>query len=515
MSDWSHGYDVSGLYTYSFFREMAPDWLDLCARVSGNMAPRRGEGGSFRYLELGTGQGAGLCAMAAANPQGEFLGIDFHPGHIAHAQELAAASGLTNIRFIEADFVALAAQWPADFGTFDYIGLHGIYSWVPADVRRTVVECIAHASRPGALVYNSYNTQPGWLTTVPFQHVASRLKLAAGQGSDAALGNAIALFDKLAAADGAIFKAMPPLKMRLDSVRTKDRSYLAQEYLHDNWHPLWHSEVARELAGAKLGYVGSATITEMLLPGVLGREMQDLVEAQPTPSLQQDVQDIVINQTFRRDLFCRGPRPIVGSDRAAIADTMVHLVTVPRSQGPLVVEATFGQLPIDREAVDAVVAALGEGAKPIGELAALPKVREKVGSRGVRTILLMIHNRIAAVGSAEPAAAAVSDRFNAAIARAGSRGQSYRFLAAAQLGSSVTVREIDLMMLDAWLESSRKADAAALAEGAASRLAALGRKIERDGKPLDSAEAGQYLSKLSAAFLDRLIPTWRRLGVLA
>lgn len=515
MSDWSHGYDVSGLYTYGFFREMAPDWLDLCARVSGHLAPRRGEGGSFRYLELGTGQGAGLCALAAANPHGEFLGIDFHPAHIAHAQELAAAGGLTNIRFVEADFVALAAHWPADFGTFDYISLHGIYSWVPADVRRKVIECIDHASRPGALVYNSYNTQPGWLTTVPFQHVASRLKLAAGQTSDAALGNAVDLFDKLAAANGAIFKAMPPLKMRLDSVRTKDRSYLAQEYLHDNWHPMWHSEVARELADAKLGYVGAATIPDMLLPAALGREMQDLIEAQPTPPLRQDVQDIVVNQTFRRDLFCRGPRPIGGGHQAAINGTMVHLLSAPSPQGELVVKANFGQLAIDREAVDAVVAALGEGAKSIGELAALPKVREKVGARAVRMILLMIHDRIVAIGTAEPAVAGPSARFNAAIARTASRGQPYRFLAAAELGSALAAREVDLMMLDAWLQSSGKADAAALAEGFSSRLAALGRKIERDGKPLDSAEAARYLAKLSASFLERLLPTWRRLGVLA
>lgn len=515
MSDWSHGYDVSGLYTYSFYREMAPDWLDLCARLSGHMAPLRGEGGSFRYLELGTGQGAGLCAMAAANPQGDFLGIDFHPGHIAHAQELATAGGLTNIRFVEADFVELAARWPADFGTFDYISLHGIYSWVPADVRRTVVDCIAHASRPGALVYNSYNTQPGWLTTVPFQHVASRLKLAAGQTSDAALGNAIALFDKLAEANGEIFKAMPPLKMRLDSVRTKNRSYLAQEYLHDSWHPLWHSEVARELADAKLGYVGAATVTDTLLPAALGREMQNLIEAQPTAPLRQDVQDIVINQTFRRDLFCRGPRPIVGSYQTAIADMMVHLVSPPSPQGALVARATFGQLAIDREVVDAVVAALGEGAASIGELAALPKVQEKVGGRAVRMILLMIHNRLVAIGASKPAPATVSDRFNAAIARSVSAGQSYRFLAAAALGSAISVRDIDLMMLDIWLQSSGQADVTALAEGTASRFSALGRKIERDGKPIDGAEADQYLAKQSVAFRDQLVPKWRRLGIMA
>lgn len=515
MSDWSHGYDVSGLYTYSFYREMAPDWLDLCARVSGHMAPRRGENGHFRYLELGTGQGAGLCAMAASNPQGDFLGIDFHPGHIAHAQELARDAGLTNIRFVEADFVDLGAQWPADFGTFDYIALHGIYSWVPADVRQTIVDCLAHASRPGGLVYNSYNSQPGWLTTVPFQHVASRLKLAAGQTSDDALGNAIGLFDKLAAANSEIFRALPPLKMRLDQVRNKNRSYLSQEYLHDSWLPLWHSEVARELVRAKLGYIGAATMTDMLLPGVLGREVQEIIEAQPTPALQQDVQDIAINQTFRRDLFCRGARPVMGTHQAAIADTMIYLLSAPTAEGPLIAKATFGQLSIDREGADAIVAALGKGPKSIGDLASLPGVREKLGGRAFRQIMLMIHNRIVTVGSAEPAHPAASHGFNAAIARSVARGLPYRHLATAQLGSAISAGEIDLIMLDGWLESSGKVDAGALAKATVSRFVALGRKVERDGKALEIAEAGRYLSEQAVIFHDRIIPAWRQLGIVA
>src|SRR3546814_15374578 len=83
----------------------------------------------FRYLELGCGQGFGLCLLAALYPHGAFVGVDFNPEHIAHARELAHGAGLSNVRFEEADFSALAAQWPADYGQFNYVALHGIYSW--------------------------------------------------------------------------------------------------------------------------------------------------------------------------------------------------------------------------------------------------------------------------------------------------------------------------------------------------------------------------------------------------
>lgn len=514
MSDWSHGYDVSGGYTHGFYHEMGPDWLDLCARVAGYIAPRRGPAGSFRYLDLGTGQGVGLCLLAAANPQAEFLGIDFHPGHIAHAQDLAEAAGLTNIRFIEADFLDLAAHWPADFGTFDYVVLHGIYSWVPVDVRASVVDCIDHATRPGSLVYNSYNTQPGWLSTVPFQHLASRFKNVAGQTSEAALSDAIGLFDKLAEANSEIFRAMPPLKMRVDSLRGKDGNYLAQEYLHESWHPLWHSDVAQELERAKLSYIGSASIADSMLPAALGRTMQDIIVAQKNPMLQQDVQDIVINQTFRRDIFCRGRRAVAGNHQGAIGATPLRVLSAPSATGELVAKSTFGRLTLDRAIVTAIVEGIGTEVKSIEDIAALPGVKEKGRTQVVRLLLLMIHARILAVGAVEPSGGAVAQRFNAATASAASQGLPYRYLAAPELGSAVTVRDIDLLMIDCWLQSSGKADVVAIAQGTGARLAALGREVEHDSKSLKGAEAGQYLVRVAAIFLDRLLPTWQRLGML-
>src|SRR5918998_6599048 len=72
---WSHGYDVSLGYTYNFHREMAPGWMDFCVGAHGFEPERRGSG--YRYLDLGCGQGFGLCLLAAANPDAEFIGIDF------------------------------------------------------------------------------------------------------------------------------------------------------------------------------------------------------------------------------------------------------------------------------------------------------------------------------------------------------------------------------------------------------------------------------------------------------
>ena len=53
-----------------------------------------------RIMALGTAAVATLNLLAAANPQGQFVGVDFLPEHVDHGRAVAQAAGLTNIQFI-------------------------------------------------------------------------------------------------------------------------------------------------------------------------------------------------------------------------------------------------------------------------------------------------------------------------------------------------------------------------------------------------------------------------------
>lgn len=55
--------------------------------------------------------------------------------HTAAIEKDIAAGGLTNARVITADFGHL----PKDLGSFDFIALHGVFSWVAPTVRDTLV----------------------------------------------------------------------------------------------------------------------------------------------------------------------------------------------------------------------------------------------------------------------------------------------------------------------------------------------------------------------------------------
>jgi SAM-dependent methyltransferase len=84
--------------------------------------------GRCRALELGCGNGANLIPMALTLPKSQFVGIDLAEIPIRTAQELASELGLLNCAFRHLDL----AELTPDFGEFDYIIAHGVYSWVPS-----------------------------------------------------------------------------------------------------------------------------------------------------------------------------------------------------------------------------------------------------------------------------------------------------------------------------------------------------------------------------------------------
>jgi tRNA (guanine-N7-)-methyltransferase len=66
-------------------------------------------------LEIGFGDGESLAAMAAANPETDYLGIEVHRPGVGHLLLRAEALGLTNLRIMCADAVeVLERQIPDD-----------------------------------------------------------------------------------------------------------------------------------------------------------------------------------------------------------------------------------------------------------------------------------------------------------------------------------------------------------------------------------------------------------------
>src|SRR5436305_923550 len=88
-----------------------------------------------RVLEVGCGNGGNLIPIAYSLPESRFVGIDLASEAIAAGQETTDALELENISLLAGDLRDLGAE----HGEFDYIIAQGVYSWVPPDVRESLM----------------------------------------------------------------------------------------------------------------------------------------------------------------------------------------------------------------------------------------------------------------------------------------------------------------------------------------------------------------------------------------
>jgi len=136
------------------FAQTHPDHLATIAALFG-IAPPAIE--RCRVLELGCGDGGNLIPIAFALPESSFTGIDLSGSAIDRGQTLIEAAGLGNIRLQQLDVMDITSQ----FGEFDYIIAHGLYSWVPPHVREQILNiCRSHLA-PNGIAFISYNSYPG------------------------------------------------------------------------------------------------------------------------------------------------------------------------------------------------------------------------------------------------------------------------------------------------------------------------------------------------------------------
>jgi SAM-dependent methyltransferase len=250
-----------------------------------------------RMLELACGDGASLVSIAAALPQARFVGVDFAARPLARARRMAHDVGAANVELIERDIRDL----PADLGAFDYIVAHGLYSWVPADVRAHVLPVIARHLAPKGIAFVSYNTLPGAYLRAA---VWDMLKYHTRQIADkrAKLAPARSLLELVAtpvASDNAGQKAMRD-EVR-DAARTSDAA-LAHDDLSEPNFPVHFHEFAADAARAGLAFITEAHLNVMTGEDLAPR-VREALRALDRLAREQYL-DFIHFRRYRQSLVC-------------------------------------------------------------------------------------------------------------------------------------------------------------------------------------------------------------------
>lgn len=511
MSDWTSGYVSEIDYTYGYYPELNPQRVKLAFLHAGLVPPV-----VEQACELGFGQGLSFNIHAAASGT-RWTGTDFNPAQASHAMSLASASGAP-AKALDDSFADFAER--SDLPDFDYIGLHGIWSWVSDENRRIIVDVVRRKLKPGGVLYISYNTQPGWAGMVPVRQLMTehaRLLAAPGQSIATRIDGAIAFAEKLVAQSPAFARLNPGIAERLKKIKDQGRNYLAHEYFNRDWLPMSVAEMGQWLAPAKLSYACSAHYLDHIAGLNLNADQQALLREVADPMFAEMVRDFMVNQQFRRDYWVKGARRLTGGEQLAEILKLQVLLVTPRADVTLKVASAQGEAGLQDTVYNPILDALADQ-KPrtVRELESIVKPKGLTVAQLVAGIMILIgKGDVVAVQdpSAQSAAASQSSKLNSHIMAKAGGGGNISFLASPVTGGGIGVSRFQQVFLTAI--AAGKQTPQEWARFAWAILAAQGQQIVKEGKALQGEEAN--LAELLAQaneFAAKRLATLKALKIL-
>ena len=337
MSDWTAGYVADIGYTYGCYVELNPLRVKLAFLNAGLHYPEIGTA-----CELGFGQGVSTNIHAAASIT-TWYGTDFNPAQAAFAKELGETS-TAHVNLYDESFAEFANR--DDLPEFDYIGLHGIWSWISDENRSVIVDFIRRKLKVGGVLYISYNTQPGWAAMVPMRDLLtehSEIMGRSGMGIVNRIDEALAYVDRLIATNPIYLRNNPQIVDRIRKIKEQNRNYIAHEYFNKDWLPMPFSKMADWLSDAKVQFACSANYLEHVDSINLTEEQQELMKETPDEMFRQTVRDFMVNQQFRKDYWVKGARKLsLLQQNEALRELKVMLLT-PRIDVSLKIASPLGE----------------------------------------------------------------------------------------------------------------------------------------------------------------------------
>jgi SAM-dependent methyltransferase len=456
MQDRFRGYVDDVGYTFGVCPELNPHHARLAFLQAGLAPPA-----IHTACELGFGQGVSLALHAAAS-EVRWWGTDLLPVHVESARALCAASG-ADAQVFASTFAEFHTR--RDLPDFDFIGLHGVLSWVSAQTRSEIAAFIRDRLAPGGVVFASCNTLPGWSDLAPLRELATQHAMRVvpdGATTVERIEAALEFMQRFLDTNPLYATTNPRVTARFERMRRADRRYLAHEFFNRDWHPLHFSDVASLFAEAGLEYACAAHLRDQLDGLLLTREQQTLLGGIPDPHFRETARDFATNRQFRRDYWVRKrvrtPRPLDDDTRHALwRETRVVLTRHP-DDIPAKVVGERGEVRLAEPAHRAVIDALASH-RPgtVGSIAESPACRDIA-----LDVLTDAIHALAAFGHVMPA------QDDATIARCAPRAAGLNalllararttddidFLASPVTGGGVAVDAIDQLLLGAVAEGA-------------------------------------------------------------
>jgi SAM-dependent methyltransferase len=514
MSADSAGYVTDVAYMPGFYGNMAPHTLRYIAALNGFHAPSATQ--PFRYLELGCGLGQTFMTLAAANPQGEFVGVDVNDKHVDAIDKDIKAGGLTNASALLADFASI----PASAGQFDFIGAHGVLSWVAPVVQQQLLDAVGRLLKPGGLFLVSYNAMPGWAGLSPIREMITQYAATKSGTPLQKIEAALQYLKHVSERHSEYFDKQPAAKTHLQSLFKHDRRYLVHEYLNEHWAALYFHTVAGMCQTQGLQFVGSLPAVTNHLDLCVKPELYDLFKTTKNRNTLETHKDFCANFMFRWDVYGKDATPLANvAERVAVTnDLYLHLTD---TRVPYHVHLGCGAIEIKGPEYELLQVLLEQKSLTTRELIEAANLPEDNWTTLVKAIDVGLATGLLSFGAdrlpkKEPvdqtARYTFPSQFNKAAANKVAFSGEHTAVASPTTGTGHILKEFDAGIALALTEHGPKQ----LAENVDALMTAKNRTLKRNNAPITDAQKRlNIIRPVCENFMKTILPEMLQINVLA
>ena len=314
-----------------------PDRLATVGTLFG-LAPPSVEG--CRVLELGCASGGNLIPMAYALPGSQFVGIDLSAAQIEQGQKYINMLKLSNIRLDTQDLL----DFSSDQAPFDYILVHGVFSWIPPMAQEKVFEICRQSLSTNGVAYVSYNVLPGWKTEQALREMML-YHVRHESTPQERFHKALELLDFLAKDPSTTGNETYREHLRKTIQRMRKHAdanykYWIHEYLEEFNTPFYFSDVVEMAGRHAMQYLADSDLPTMYTNDLNEESCQFLEKNAHSWVEREQYLDFLRNRMFRRSLFCRQEAALT---RHPGLEQLRRLNVVSR------ILPVDGRIPVDRE----------------------------------------------------------------------------------------------------------------------------------------------------------------------
>ena len=291
------------LYKSNPFTYTVPALLEAQGKLFG-LTPK--DSRKARILELGSSFGGNIITQALYNPEAEFVGVDLTAEQVKKGNEVIEKIGLKNIKLIEKNILDINE----DFGKFDYIIVHGVFSWVPDIGKEKIIKICNENLTEEGIAYISYNTYPGWkeadkiremmlYANKYFPEVSQGDKVQRGKAFISIVAEQMKIYTDVAEKKGDFIK-------QIEGILNMQDYYVGHEQLENINDPMYLHEFVDMLRKENLQYISDVGLRLSIASVYNDSTIEKLQQlSQGDPVIKEQCLDYILDTKFRRALICK------------------------------------------------------------------------------------------------------------------------------------------------------------------------------------------------------------------